>query len=166
MDSPPYSIRKERPADAAAIDALNDNSFGPGRFVRAAYRLREGVRHDPLLSLVAEAEWTIIGSVRLTPIRIGEKGALLLGPLAVDPVWKGRGCGRALVRGAVAAARDAGHELIILVGDEPYYGPLGFRRAPPGTLTMPGPVDPARILVAELKPGAADRLAGVVRRAV
>jgi predicted N-acetyltransferase YhbS len=63
----------------------------------------------------------------------------------------------------VERARDAGCGFIILVGDEPYYGPLGFERLPPKRVTLPGPVDPARLLVAELKPGAAADLAGMVR---
>jgi len=159
-----YAIRPEQPADAQAIDDLNDRVFGPGRYVRAAYRLRDGVPHDPTLSLVAIAHGAIIGSVRLTPIAIGGRPALLLGPLCVEPAWQNRGCGKALVRGSVEAARAAGHALVLLVGDEPYYGPLGFTRIPPGQVTMPGPVDPLRLLIAALKVGAADGLAGPVER--
>ncbi|MCW5697618.1 MAG: N-acetyltransferase [Bauldia sp.] len=159
-----YAVRPEQPADTPAIDALNDRVFGPGRHVRAAYRLREGVPHDPALSLVATAHGAIVGSVRLTPIAIGGRPALLLGPLCVEPAWQNRGCGKALVRGSVEAARAAGHALVLLVGDEPYYGPLGFRRIPPGKVTMPGPVDPLRLLIAELRQGAAEGLAGPVER--
>ena len=39
---------------------------------------------------------------------------------------------------------------MVLVGDEPYYGKAGFKPMPKGQVTMPGPVDPARLLVAEL----------------
>jgi predicted N-acetyltransferase YhbS len=166
MSTVPYSIRLEQPADAASIEALNDIAFGPGRHVRSAYRLRDGVSHDPTLSFVGEVKGTVMGSVRLTPIRIGGKEALLLGPLAVAPEWTGQGCGRTLVRTAVDGARKAGHALILLVGDEPYYGPLGFKRTMRGAVTMPGPVDPDRVLVAELKPGAAEGLAGPAERAL
>lgn len=166
MSTVPYSIRLEKPADAAAIEALNDIAFGPGRHVRSAYRLRDGVAHDPTLSFVGEVKGTVMGSVRLTPIRIGGKAGLLLGPLAVAPEWTGQGCGRTLVRTAIDGARKAGHALILLVGDEPYYGPLGFKRTTRGAVTMPGPVDPDRVLVAELKPGAADGLAGPAERAL
>lgn len=163
---PPFLIRPEAPEDNPAIDALNDVAFGPGRYARAAYRLREGVPHDAGLSFVGEVDGALIGSVRLTPIVVGERPALLLGPLAVTPRWKDRGCGKALVRSAVEAARAQGHRLVLLVGDQPYYGPLGFSRVEPfGAVRMPGPVDPARLLVAELTPGAAAGLAGEVRRA-
>jgi predicted N-acetyltransferase YhbS len=50
-----------------------------------------------------------------------------------------------------------------LVGDEPYYGKCGFKRVPPGGATMPGPVDPARLLIAELAEGAFDGVSGLVR---
>lgn len=155
-----FELRLERPEDAAAIEAINVQAFGPGRFAKAAYRLREGIAHDPALSFVAIAGTLPIGTVRLTPIRIGERPALLLGPLAVLPDWSGRGAGRALVRRALDAARIAGHAVVLLVGDESYYGPLGFSRLAPNAVTLPGPVDPARVLVAGLAPAALDGLAG------
>lgn len=164
MTTLPSSVRPEAPDDDPAIERLSETAFGPGRFARAAYRLREERPHEPALSFVAEVDGHMIGSVRLTKIAIGARPALLLGPLVVDPAWKDRGFGKLLVRTAVAAAREAGHRLVILVGDEPYYGPLGFRRvAPPGAVRLPGPVDPARLLVAELEPGAADGLSGEAR---
>lgn len=166
MPDAPFTIRRETPADAAAVAALNDTVFGPGQFVRAAYRLREGVAPDPALSVVAELDGRVVGSVRMTPILIGSRPAHLLGPLVVEPAHQNRGGGKALVAAAVTNAREAGRELILLVGDEPYYGPLGFRRVSTRDVVMPGPVDPQRLLVAELKPGAAEGLTGAVSRAV
>jgi predicted N-acetyltransferase YhbS len=61
--------------------------------------------------------------------------------------------------------RAAGHRLVILVGDEPYYARMGFKRAPHGRLQMPGPVDPARVLVCELADGAFEGVSGPVQRA-
>jgi predicted N-acetyltransferase YhbS len=164
MNIASFSFRPERADDSAAIEDLAARAFGPGRFARAAYRLRERAPHVAGLSFVAEHEGELAGSVRLTPITVGDRAALLLGPLVVHPDWKGKGCGRGLVKLAVGAARDAGHGLVILVGDLPYYGPLGFRRVEPvGAVTLPGPVDPARLLVAELRDGAAAGLAGAAR---
>jgi predicted N-acetyltransferase YhbS len=157
------SFRVETPDDAAAIEAIHEETFGPGRFARTAFRLREGVPHDPLLSLVAIHDGDLVGSVRLTPIRIGEAPAMLLGPLAVRPHLKNRGIGKALMRHAMEAARQRGHSVVLLVGDLPYYWPFGFRAVPPGSIVMPGPVDPARLLVAELKPGAVDKARGIAR---
>jgi predicted N-acetyltransferase YhbS len=158
-----FTYRLESPADSADIDALHAEAFGPGRFARAAFRLREGVPHLPALSFVALVDDAIAASVRLTPIAIGERPALLLGPLAVKPAFKGRGAGKQLVRLAADAARGDGHAVLLLVGDMPYYGPLGFEQLPPYTVTLPAAVDPERVLVAGLTPGALEGLAGLAQ---
>ena len=165
MQLSPFTVIAERAEDGAAIDELHEEAFGPGQFARTAYRLREGVPHDPKLSLVALSGNELIGSVRLTPIFIGGRPALLLGPLAVRPAHAGRGAGRLLVRTSLEAARVAGHGIVLLVGDEPYYGPLGFARLKPGSVQLPGPVDPFRLLAAELQPGALTGLSGMVTKA-
>ena len=64
---------------------------------------------------------------------------------------------------ALAAARDKGHRLVVLVGDEPYYARAGFKRIPKGQARMPGPIDPARLLVAELVEGAIAGVSGPIR---
>jgi predicted N-acetyltransferase YhbS len=156
------TILPETPDDALAIDRLHERTFGPGRFARTAYRIREGVGHDLSLSFTARIGTLLVGSVRLSPITIGDTRALLLGPLTVEPPFRGRGIAKALVARSLAEAKAKGHRLVILVGDEPYYGPLGFSRIKKGQVTMPGPVDPARLLVAELAPGAFDGVTGVI----
>ena len=100
---------------------------------------------------------------RLSPIRIGETKALLLGPLTVEPPFRERGVGQALIARALDAARANGHRLVILVGDEPYYGKCGFKRVPPGRAIMPGPVDPDRLLVVELTTNAFEGVSGPVQ---
>lgn len=155
----------EEPAHDAEIEIINAEAFGPGRFARAAYKIREGGPHAREFSFVALHEGEVVASVRMTPIRAGEGEALLLGPLAVKPAWKNLGIGRQLVRIAVDAARQAGWGAVVLVGDAPYYGPLGFAKLPRGQVTMPRPVDPDRMLVAELADGAAALLSGEVRHA-
>ena len=148
-----------------AIETINDEAFGPGRFSRAAYKIREGGPHDRALSFVAVLGGQVIGSVRMTPIAAGQGRAHLLGPLAVTPQWKSKGIGRKLVALALDAARVAGAGAVLLVGDAPYYGPLGFQRVPHGQLVMPRPVDPNRLLAAELIPGAVAALTGAVDHA-
>ena len=163
MFSATYMLRPAQPSDVANIEALHELAFGPGRFARTAFRLREGVAPDRHLSLVAQFGDRVGGSVTMTPIRIGHEPALLLGPLAVHPDFARKGAGRALVRASLNAARVAGHRLVLLVGDEPYYGPLGFRRVDPAKVTLPGPVDPRRVLLAELQPGAFDAAGGMAK---
>ena len=126
MTSETFAYRLEQPADAPVIDRLHASLFGPQRFKRAAYVLRAGVPPDAKLCFVATAQGRLVASVRMTPITIGGRPALILGPLVVDPAYKGMGAGRALVRMACAEAARQGHRVVMLVGDLPYYGPLGF----------------------------------------
>jgi predicted N-acetyltransferase YhbS len=157
------TILPETKRDAAAIARLHERTFGPGRYARTAYRLREQVPHRLDLSFTARVGTLLVGSVRLSPIRIGESKALLLGPLTIEPPFRERGVGQALIKHALAEARAQGHRLVLLVGDEPYYGKCGFQRIPPGLVVMPGPVDPARLLIAELAEGSFAGVSGPVR---
>src|SRR5690606_2926673 len=104
---------------------------------------------------LATADDRIAAAIRMSEIMIGGKpGAALLGPIVVAPEHEGQGYGRALIKEAMDAARTAGIRLVVLVGDEPYYGRFGFKPVAPGTITFPGPVNPVRILAAELADGA------------
>jgi predicted N-acetyltransferase YhbS len=157
------TILPETADDAVPIERLHERAFGPGRYAKSAYRLREGIGHRPELSFTARIGTLLIGSVQLSPIRIGETKALLLGPLAVEPAFRERGVGYALIERALAQAKAKGHRLVMLVGDEPYYGKSGFKLIPKGRAIMPGPVDPARLLVCELADGAFDGVSGPIR---
>jgi len=158
-----FEIREESDDDVQPLSELSAAAFGPGRFARAAYRVREGIAPVPGLSLTAWSDGRLLGGVRFTPVGIGEeKQALLLGPLVVDPAHAGKGYGKALVREGLARAKAAGFRLVVLVGDLPYYARLGFAPVPPGQITLPGPVDPHRLLAIELAPGALGGAAGLV----
>ena len=159
-----FEIIPERQEDLIDIQALYERAFGPGRFARTAYRIRE--HHAPVatLSLVARDAVGLKGTIRFTAVSIGDfDNALLLGPLAVAPEYSGQGVGRALVREGVERASKNGTGIIVLVGDLAYYQPLGFARLPAGTIRFPGPVDPMRILVHECGEGVSENLGGMIR---
>jgi predicted N-acetyltransferase YhbS len=162
-----WEIRSEDAGDEAAVEALVDQGFGPGRYAKTAYRLREGVLPDQRLSFVAQDKQTkvLLGSVRFWPVAVGGTRSLLLGPLAVKPELRGHGIGISLMRHGIEAARDAGFQTVILVGDEPYYARVGFSKVKPDQIRFPGPVDKTRILGLALKDGALDQLSGDVERA-
>jgi predicted N-acetyltransferase YhbS len=163
MTDPSFTILPEAADDALAIERLHERTFGPGRYAKTAYRIREGVSHDPALSFTARIGTLLVGSVRLSPIRIGDAKALLLGPLTVEPPFRSHGIGARLIERALAAAKSAGHHLVVLVGDEPYYARVGFKRIPKGRVSMPGPVDPGRLLIAELSDAAFDKVSGEIK---
>jgi predicted N-acetyltransferase YhbS len=164
IDMAAWEIIPEEPRDAAHVDTLVAKSFGPGRYAKSAWRLREGVSPQEGLSFVAVEDEVLRGSVRFWPIAVGGDKALLLGPLAVETGQRGRGIGIALMNRSVEEARALGHRVIILVGDAPYYARAGFAPLPAGKIKFPGPVDSARILGLALVEGVLDSLGGDVRR--
>jgi predicted N-acetyltransferase YhbS len=157
------SILAETANDALAIERLNARTFGPGRFVLSSYRLREHVEHRLDLSFTARIGTLLVASVRQSPVCIGDTPALLLGPLTVEPPFRCRGIARALLDRALREAKAKGHRLVVLVGDEAYYGRVGFKVIPKGRASMPGPVDTKRLLVAELVDGAFTDVSGAIR---
>jgi predicted N-acetyltransferase YhbS len=159
-------IRREEERDTAAADAIVAAAFGPGRYAKSAYRLREGVGPVAALSFVAEEGARIVGTVRYWPVVIGGEAALMLGPIAIVADRQGQGIALALMQTSLAEAKRLGHRAVILVGDEPYYGRAGFKRIQPyGRVTMPGPVDYARVLGLSLADGAVEAMKGEVRKA-
>lgn len=160
IEPQPPRLAFERPQHADAVERLVLRAFGPGRYAKAAERLREGRAPSLDLSVVALDGREVVGSVRQWPVTVGGTLALFLGPIAVEADYRSHGLGAALIERACAAAKDAGHAAIVLVGDMPFFGPLGFTPAP--GVIMPGPVDQRRVLARALKPGADAALRGPV----
>jgi predicted N-acetyltransferase YhbS len=155
------TVRQERPAEAAAREALLDLAYGPVRFTKTSQRLREG--RLPELALVASEGRRIVGTVRLWQVLAGpSRPALLLGPLAVDPSCRKRGIGSTLVQHALREAARRQHGAVLLVGDAPYYGRFGFSSEKTDALWLPGPYERHRLLACELKPGALDGARGPI----
>jgi predicted N-acetyltransferase YhbS len=103
--------------------------------------------------------------VRLWPIAIGATPAILLGPIAVDDRARSAGVGAGLIRRACEAAAKEGHQVVLLVGDEAYFGQFGFSARAARDVSLPGPVDQNRVLAKALTSGAAEGLSGRVRAA-
>ena len=159
-------IVPEKPEHAVLIDPLLDRTFGITRRQRTTYRLRDGVAPIPALCFASvDDEGSFLGSLRFWPLFVGGRDAILLGPLAVDPMLQGQGIGKALVAHGLAAAAALGHRICVVVGPPAYYRPFGFINASAAGLIMPGPVEPARFQVMELVPGALEGLHGVLQKA-
>lgn len=156
-------IRPATSADVAAISRLHASVFGPARYSRTAYRVREGTAAVCRYCQVGCEAAELVGAVRFTMVEVGGRaGALLLGPLAVASSHANIGLGRALVAAGLATARNDGQSIVLLVGDLAYYQRMGFQRVAPGQIKLPGPVDPDRILGAELGDGALANYSGLV----
>jgi len=165
MSDQSFKIIPEELSHAKAVKDLLDLAFGPGRFAKTAYRLREGVDALPELSFAGFLGDELIATIRFWPVKIGtDTPALMLGPLAVDPARRGKGWGLEMIEAGHVRARTCGHRLVILVGDETYYARQGYKPVPPGQIAMPGPCDPQRLLYCEFEEGVFDTVQGVVSR--
>lgn len=158
-----YQIIHERPKDADQIEPLLEICFGPERVQKTAYKIRENLEPLPELSLVAVDGDTLLATIRYWPVTIDEKHpALLLGPIAVMPSHQGEGIGIALIKESLKLAKEFGHRVIILIGDQDYYDKFGFRSAANAGLSFPGPVEIDRFLVCELVSNALSGVSGMV----
>ena len=158
-----YIIRPMQDADLPDVAKLEARVYGPGRFARTAYRLREGGNQRSELCMSAWIGGALAGAVRFTHVKLGENcRAALLGPLNVAPEHTGANLGVRLIEAAADTAKELSLDALILVGDAPYYSKAGFNPLPYGRVTMPGPVDPARLLILELTPGIADNCKGMI----
>lgn len=159
---PACNILPDALEHSAAVEALYDDIFGPGRFAKTAERLREGNTKIADASFVAIDAEGLTGVVRVWPVTVGEKGrAAFLGPIAVAERRRGNGVAFKLMERAIGVCREEGYAAVILVGDHEYYERFGFHQAGDGRFQLPGPVDQKRILIRDLSDRAA-KLKGVL----
>ncbi|OWV83506.1 acetyltransferase [Rhizobium sp. R72] len=164
-----FTIDTENPGDVVARENLLDRAMGPNRRKKSSEKIRRGRVPAEGLALVArDRDGHVIGTVRLWNVEAGVNAegtpinALLLGPLAVDCSFEGKGVGSALMRAAILEAKNRGHGAILLVGDAPYYERFGFFAEKAQHLVMPGPFERSRFLALELIEGWLDGAAGMI----
>lgn len=145
-------IMAETPAlHADAIEALYDETFGPGHFAKTAERLREFNRSLPELNRVAMSGNLLVAATRMWPVNVETGGAaLFVGPVAVKADYRGSKLGLRVTAEAMQAARLAQWRGAILIGAPDYFGQIGFRQIQAETLVFPGPQDQARVMIADL----------------
>jgi len=164
-----FTIDAENAGDVVARKNLLDRAMGANRRKKSSEKIRRGRVPAEGLALVArDRDGHVIGTVRLWNVEAGVNAegtpinALLLGPLAVDASFEGKGVGSALMRAAMLEAKNRGHGAILLVGDAPYYERFGFFSGKAQHLVMPGPFERSRFLALELIEGWLDGAAGMI----
>jgi predicted N-acetyltransferase YhbS len=105
-------IAAERPEDAPLVEALVLRAFGPGRFAKAAERLREGRAPAYDLSFTAWDGRRLVGCARQWTVTVGETLAIFFGPIAVDAAWRSHGLGAALTERACGDRAGWRHALL------------------------------------------------------
>ena len=153
---PGLVLQTERPQDGPQVDALIARAFGPGRYAKSSERVREFAEFAPELSVCAWSDNRLLGCARMWRVRVGEVAATFLGPFAVEQGERNAGFGARMIARACELAQAAGETHVVLVGDEAYFGRVGFANAPARGVVMPGPVDPRRVLVRALTPDAVE----------
>lgn len=163
-------LRPELPSDADAIERVHREAFPTPAEARLVVRLRaQGLA---VISLVAECAGEIVGHVLFSPVTIGDPPAqsaatalyLGLAPVAVRPAWQRRGIGGRLIRAGLAACRDRGAALVVVLGEPRYYARFGFEPAEPRGLTSEYDAGEA-FRVVDFLPAPRPAVAGLVRYA-
>ncbi len=135
-----------------AVEDLLDAAFGPTRFGRTAYRIREGVDAVPALSFAAIQDGALIGTIQCWPVahRAADGTAtslVMVGPVAVRPDVQRGGHGRALMTHMLGAAETLADSALMMIGDPGYYGRFfGFDAEATGAWELPGPYEKHRLL--------------------
>ena len=145
-------IRQISNEDNDKIVKLLYKSFGPGRFARSVYRLREKNDRDTEFSYIYELNNQILSSISYYKTFLNNDiNGLLLGPLAVDPEHRGKGYGVELVKYTIALIKKTmAYDFILVIGDYHYYEKFGFKKIN-NTFSFYGPVNSEKVLILPLK---------------
>jgi putative acetyltransferase len=161
----PTSVRPERPEDDAQIHRVNREAFGRQEEADLVETLRRAGAIT--LSLVAVRQGRVIGHILFSPVTIEEGDsrhpAVGLGPLAVLPGYQRQGIGSRLVEAGLAACREGGHSIVIVLGHPDYYPRFGFRPASLYGVQWEHEAPDEAFMIAELRPGALAGKRGVAR---
>jgi len=135
-----------------AVEHLLDAAFGPDRFARTAYRIRQGMDAVPALSFAAIGNGVLIGTIQCWPVahRAADGTVtplVMVGPVAVRPDVQRGGHGRVLMAHMLAAAETRADSALMMIGDPEYYGRFfGFSADATGEWDLPGPYEKRRLL--------------------
>jgi len=165
-------IRESVNNDKDTIRIVHQNAFGEpeGDAVsQLAMALLEDKAAQPVLTLVAEQNNTIIGNVIFSRVDIEgfkEVSAYILAPLAVAKGNQGKGIGTKLINKGIEILKGRGAEIVLVYGDPNYYVRTGFKAGhnlkSPHKLTYPKEAWMAQ----ELKEGVLARTQGTVQCAL
>jgi putative acetyltransferase len=164
LDVPTVTVRPERAEDAPAIRVINERAFGgqtEGALVDALRRANKAA-----VSLVVEQDDRVVGHILFSPVSFehappGLRG-VGLAPMGVLPEFQRQGMGSRLVHEGLKACREAGYDIVVVVGHIDYYPRFGFVRAKDFGLENEYDVV-EEFMVLELRRGALAGVGGLVK---
>jgi len=119
---------QRRPADLPSIEAVVARAFAEHGGTQAFRRFR--AERDDIVSLVAERDDRIVGSVLFSPVQLasaaGKIPGMGLGQLAVDPDYQNQGIGTELTEAGLQLLTERGCPFVIVIGHAHYYPRFGF----------------------------------------
>jgi putative acetyltransferase len=146
MDTTRWIIRPESITDYPDIGLLQARAFGnrAGEALIIAL-LRQRRAFDPELSLVAETNGRVVGHVLFSPHQMRLLNQVVrsvnLAPIAVDPVYQGRGIGGQLIIEGHKIAAAKGYTVSILLGHTSYYPRFGYHTHAFGSAQVVVPIN-------------------------
>jgi len=159
-------IRAETPKDSPAIRQVLEQAFAGTAEANLVERLRQ--TNKVLLSLVALKEGQLVGYVLFSPVTIVSARAngrdIGLAPIAVHPAYQNQGIGSRLIREGLSQCRQAGYDIVVVLGDSNYYTRFGFSRASHYGLDNEYDAD-QHFMALELKDGLLTKVSGLVQYA-
>jgi putative acetyltransferase len=159
-------IRQELKEDLARIKEINDQAFGQEDESRIVNKLREKDQFISELSLVAEADKTVVGHILFYPVKINSVNSnhttLSLGPMSVLPKYQKKGIGGKLVKEGLKRAKDMGFRSVIVVGHPEYYPKFGFTNANKWNIRVPFEVPDEVFMALEIVKGELQDKSGII----
>ncbi len=122
------AIRLESADDRDAIRRVNQAAFRGDDEANLVDALRDG--GFVASSLVAEIDGHVVAHILFSNVKIvtnsGTVAALSLAPMAVLPGYQRRGIGTRLLSDGLTDCRNAGHEIVLVLGHPQFYQKFGF----------------------------------------
>ena len=120
-------IRAEKDCDRDAVHAVNEAAFETPSEADLVDGLRQ--QAQPVVSLVAEENGTVVGHIMFSPVSLSNHPELRmmgLAPIAVAPAHQRKGIGSVLVRAGLDQCRQLGFVAVVVLGHPKYYPRFGF----------------------------------------
>lgn len=130
-------VREMQRGEEPAVEALLTRAFDGSEEAR----LVEALRRAGAMAgeMVVPGEDGPVGYYALSWMQ-APKGWLCLAPVAVDPARQGQGIGRRMV-GQLSEWARLSQQVIVVLGDVPFYERAGFSQARAARLNSPYPVE-------------------------
>ncbi len=157
-------IRAERERDLAEIHALHVAAFETPAEACLVDALRERVQ--PIVSLVAEEDSSVIGHILFSPVSLADRPDVKimgLAPMAIAPDRQRSGVGSALVRAGLERCKESGFGAVVVLGHAEYYPRFGFSPSTNFDICCEYEVPEEAFMALELKPGYLRDESGAVR---